>query len=152
MKQALLAVGGCSGWAAAASDDYLRRLRRWGGVEVIAVRPEPSRGDVEAVKAAEGRRLLERVGPRDRLVVLDERGVAPTTDTFRDLVVEGLGAEGRLIWAIGGAFGHPEEVRRRAWRVVRLSSLVLNHDLARVVLVEQLYRAHTLLHNVPYHH
>jgi len=121
-------------------------------LEIVELRPEPDRGDPAAVRAAEGRRLLERIGPRDRLVVLDERGLAPDTPAFRDLLVEGLGAEGRLWWAVGGSWGHDEAVRQRAWRVVRLSSLVMNHDLARVVLVEQIYRAFTLLHGVPYHH
>ena len=150
MKQVLLAVGSPGRWAADACDDYLRRLRRYGGIEIAEIKP--GRGDPPAVMADEGRRLLARVGARDRLVVLDERGLDLDTHAFAALVQEGLGAEGKLVWALGGAFGHDPSVRDAAWRVVRLSALVLNHDLARVALCEQLYRAHTLLHGVPYHH
>jgi 23S rRNA (pseudouridine1915-N3)-methyltransferase len=59
---------------------------------------------------------------------------------------------GTVVFAIGGPYGHGEAVRARAWRTVRLSDLVLNHEVARVVLYEQLYRALTLLEGVPYHH
>lgn len=148
MKQALIAVGSPGRWARDATDDYLKRLRRWGGVDVVDLKP----GRGADAMADEGRRILARVGPRDRLVVLDERGLDLDSHAFADLVREGLGAEGKLVWALGGAFGHDPAVRDAAWRVVRLSALVMNHDLARVVFAEQLYRAHTLLHGVPYHH
>ena len=58
----------------------------------------------------------------------------------------------RLVFAIGGPYGHGAEVRARAHKVVALSGMVLNHELARVVLVEQLYRVSTLLWGGSYHH
>ena len=58
----------------------------------------------------------------------------------------------RLVFAIGGPYGHGPEVRQRAYKVISLSGMVLNHELARLVLVEQLYRVSTLLWGGSYHH
>ncbi len=138
-------------WADQAVDDWTRRLRRYGGVEEHAVKPERFRGDVDAVRDAEARHLLERVGPRDRLVVLDERGERLDSHAFAALVDEGRQA-GTVVFALGGPYGHGAAARDAAWRSVRLSEFVLNHEVARVVLYEQLYRALTLLEGAPYHH
>lgn len=154
MKVRVLVVGkgGC-GWADAACEDYGRRVRRWGGVEEVAVRAETYRGDVDKVRDAEAERLAEQVSPRDRLFVLDERG--------HDLDTPGLQAifdaarnEGvpRVAFAIGGAYGHGPALRKAATRVIRLSPMVLNHEVARVVLYEQIYRALATIHGVPYAH
>ena len=139
------------GWAEDAVADYSRRLQRMGGIVEESVKAEAFRGDIEAVRSAEAERLLARTGPRDRLVALDERGESPDSLAFSALVDEGR-RDGTLVFAIGGPYGHGEELRRRAWRTVRLSSLVLNHEVARVVLYEQLYRAMTLITGIPYHH
>jgi 23S rRNA (pseudouridine1915-N3)-methyltransferase len=140
-------------WAEAAVEDYGRRLRRWAKVEELVLKNEPFKGDIEAVRAAEGERILREVGARDRLVALDERGEDLRTDDFVGLIeaYTASGATG-LVFAIGGPYGHAPAVRERAWRVVRLSSLVLNHELARVVLFEQLYRAFAIREGAPYHH
>jgi 23S rRNA (pseudouridine1915-N3)-methyltransferase len=153
MKLTLLTVGkGSPPWADGAVADYAKRIRRFGGIEEIVLKPEPFRGDVDAVRAAEGKRILGRVRPRDRLVALDERGLQHDSHAFAGLLQDGLGSEGRCVFAMGGPYGHAPEVRAAAWRTVRLSTLVLNHQVARVLFYEQIYRAHTLLNGVPYHH
>lgn len=136
-------------WAQAAVDDYARRIGRMGGVEELVVKAERFTGDVDAVRSAEGARVRARA--RGRLVCLDERGEALDTEGFRGLVGEGR-LHGPVSFALGGAYGHDPATRSAAWRTVSLSALVLNHEVARVVLYEQLYRALTLLEGVPYHH
>jgi 23S rRNA (pseudouridine1915-N3)-methyltransferase len=136
-------------WAQAAVDDYSMRIRRLGGVEERVVRPERFSGDVAAVQRAEGARLREAC--KGLMVCLDERGDALTTEAFTALVDRGR-QQGPVSFAIGGAYGHDPQSRDQAWATVRLSSMVLNHELARVVLYEQLYRALTLLEGIPYHH
>ncbi len=153
MKLRLISVGkGAPTWADEATQDYARRLRRLGGLDEVVLKPELFRGDVEAVRNAEAERILARVSPRDRLVALDERGETLSTEGFVELLTEGLRAEGALVFALGGPYGHGAAVRERAWRVLRLSSMVLNHQVARVVLAEQLYRATTVIDGTPYHH
>lgn len=138
-------------WTRDPVQDWTRRLRRHGGVAEEVVRAEPFRGDVDAVRASEGARLLKAVGERDVLIVLDERGEIVDSKELAALLDQAR-QRGRVALALGGAYGHAPEVRQRAWKVVRLSHLVLNHEVARIVLYEQLYRAMTLLAGVPYHH
>jgi len=138
-------------WAQAAVDDWTRRMARYGGVAERALKAEPFRGEVEAVRRAEGARIVEASGARASLVALDERGERLSTDGFTKLVDAGR-QRGPLVFAIGGPYGHGEAVRETAWRTVRLSDLVLNHEVARVVLYEQLYRAATRIAGAPYHH
>lgn len=154
MKLVILTVGqGGFPWAEAAVQEYAKRLRRWGGLEQEVVKVEKYRGDLVAVRTAESARLLGRVGPRDRLVALDERGEDLDTYGFVALVQAArMDGVGRLVFAFGGAYGHDPSLRERAHRVVRLSAAVLNHDIARIVLAEQLYRVMTLAEGVPYHH
>jgi 23S rRNA (pseudouridine1915-N3)-methyltransferase len=136
-------------WAQRAVDDYTRRLQRLGGVQEHPVKAERFTGSIEAVREAEGQRV--RKAAKGLLVCLDERGDRLDTDAFAAMVDEGR-QQGALSFAIGGAYGHDPATRRAAWRTVRLSDLVLNHELARVVLYEQLYRARTLIDGLPYHH
>lgn len=140
-------------WAKTACDDYRKRLSRMAKVDEVFVKAERFTGDIDAVRRAESERLLEKVAPTDRLVVLDERGVDLTTHDLADWIREGrVGAVPRMTLVLGGAYGHDPMIREAAWRSLRLSSLVLNHDLARVVLYEQLYRAMTVVMGRPYHH
>lgn len=133
--------------------EYGKRLSRYGGINEVFVKSETFRGDVEKVRTREGERIAKLITPRDRLVVLDERGETLDTSGFTALVDQcRQGGVPRMVWAIGGPYGHDPAVRKSAWKVVRLSSMVLNHEVARVVLYEQLYRAMAILHNVPYHH
>ncbi len=138
-------------WANDAVAEWTKRLSRYGGLEHRHVRAVRFTGDAQAVQRAEGQRLLATVKPRQTLVVLDERGTRHDTHSFAQLVDTGR-QRGPLVFAMGGAYGHAEPTRSAAWQVVRLSDMVLNHEVARVLLVEQLYRAVTLIEGVPYHH
>lgn len=154
MRLRVLRVGrGGLAWAESAVDDYGKRLKRWAKLDELVLKNEPFKGDIEAVRVAEGERILRELGARDLLVCLDERGDDLSTDDFVGMMERfaSSGATG-LVFAIGGPYGHAPAVRERAWRVIRLSSLVLNHELARVVLFEQLYRALSIRAGAPYHH
>lgn len=104
-------------------------------------------------KDAEGAAILKLVKEGDCVVLLDERGRDIDTPGVARLL-ETRQREGtkRLVFVIGGAFGASDEVRERADLVLRLSSLVFPHMLARLILAEQLYRAHSLLSGGKYHH
>jgi 23S rRNA (pseudouridine1915-N3)-methyltransferase len=154
LKLVVARVGkGRTNWADEACADWQKRLARRLPIEELLVEPEPFRGDVDAVRQAEAARLLDRVRPSDRLIAVDERGEAPTSEGFAAWI-EGAAAAGtgRVVFALGGPYGHGPLVRERAWKVLALSSMVLNHELARAVLFEQLYRASTLIWGGSYHH
>lgn len=132
-------------WADEACAEWAKRIQRHFPFDERAIRPTDAEAEAEV--------LLGMVGRRDRLIVFDERG--------EDLDSPGLAAVlercaqdgvGTLVCAIGGAYGHAPRVRERAWKVLRLSRFVLAHAVARVVVVEQLYRACTIRKGEPYHH
>lgn len=96
---------------------------------------------------------LPKLNGRARIVALDERGEERTSEGFAELLEAGVRAAAHpLVFVIGGPYGLDAEVRAQAWKTIRLSTLVFNHAVARVVLVEQLYRACSIRSGSPYHH
>ena len=140
-----------SAWAREAVDEYLGRIGRYCPAERKDVKRA---GDDAAAVAAEGERLLKAAapGPGDRLVALDPTGEALDSAGWAALV-GGSADEGvaRLVFVVGGAAGLSDRVKRAAQRSVSLGSQTLAHELAQVVLLEQLYRAWTILRGEPYH-
>lgn len=137
---------GRTAWADAAVGVYAARLPKHLAYSEELLAPGRSASD-------DAERLLRLHAPTDRLVVLDERGSHMSSEAFAGLLTR-ASAEGakRIVFALGGPYGHDERVRKAGWQVVALSALVLNHELARVVVVEQLYRASHILWGGPYHH
>jgi len=137
-------------WVRSACDAYLQRLR---ALNVTLVQLEPLRRASAPARAtaAEGARLLGLLRPQEHVVALDERGREFTTAEFALwLRARQQGAQD-LAFLIGGADGLAEAVLERADFTWSLSRLTLPHALARVLLTEQLYRAHSILSNHPYH-
>ena len=142
-----------SPWADQAVEVYLQRVRRWRPVEIHQLKPARFRGDEDEVRLDESKRLQKQLKPTDLLIALDERGEDWATADFAAFLERAQhGGHTRLVFAIGGPYGHDASVRQRAGAVVRLSSLTLNHEVARVVLAEGLYRALTVSRGEPYHH
>ncbi len=154
MKAVLLRVGkGRTRWADAAVDDFARRFRNRMPLDEVVLKPATFRGDVDAVRAEEATRLLGRVAPGDRVIALDERGEVVTTEVFTGWIEAAAhDGVGRLVLVIGGPYGHGPALRARADHVLALGRMVWNHELARVAVVEQLYRASTLMWGGSYHH
>ena len=138
----------------AAASEYTDRLKRFTSYEEVVVKPNPKGvSDPLLQCAAEAERVLKHVGPRDRLVLLDERGADVTSEGLAALLATaGEDNVGALVFAIGGPYGHGQAVRHRGDVVLKLSALVLNHQVAKVLVAEQLYRAWTILKGEPYHH
>lgn len=104
-------------------------------------------------KDAEGKAMLQKLEPTDRLVLLDEKGKQFTSEGFADFLQKQMNSGiRRLVFMIGGPFGFSEEVYQRAEHQLALSRLTFSHQMVRLFFVEQLYRAFTILRNEPYHH
>jgi 23S rRNA (pseudouridine1915-N3)-methyltransferase len=139
----ILAVGTrMPGWVTIAYEDYTRRLRSSMRVDLeeLAVKN----------KADEERRLIERAGD-DYLVALDEHGKSRTTLELAKWLGERLQDGRNLAFAIGGPDGLGPEILKKASFRWSLSALTFPHAMVRVLLAEQLYRAHSVLQNHPYH-
>jgi 23S rRNA (pseudouridine1915-N3)-methyltransferase len=139
----ILAVGTrMPGWVTSAYDDYTRRLRS-------SMRIDLEELDVRN-KAEEEKRFLDRAGD-DYVVALDEHGKSRTTLELARWLGERLQEGRNLSFLIGGPDGLGPQILARATWKWSLSALTFPHAMVRVVLAEQLYRAHSVLHNHPYH-
>lgn len=151
MRCTVLAVAGRpTSWVAEATDNYLKRLPRgWRtAIELLA----PSRKQTtEARRDDEWRRLSGRLNAADDTVLLDEGGESLTSRGLAKRIGARLRDGRDLCLVLGGPDGFAPEARSAADLVLSLSAMTLPHELARLVLVEQLYRAHTILEGHPYH-
>jgi 23S rRNA (pseudouridine1915-N3)-methyltransferase len=153
-RATIVAVGSLRGWAADGADDYLKRLRRFFPVEVVEV-PEDdlNRRSPEEVLAAEARKILKRIPSGAYVVTLDrERGEPVSSEKLaRRLNSLGLSGRSHVAFILGGPLGLSPEVLKRADALVSFGPVTLPHALARVVLLEQLYRAAKIHRGEKYH-
>ena len=137
---------------AAAINQYETRATRYWPLEVHEVREEPSRnGGADVVRQREGERLASRIPPSCDIVACDVEGTAMSSEAFAQWLQKVRESARDVAFAIGGAFGLAEEFRARARVRLSLAPWTLPHELARLVLVEQLYRAGTIVRGEPYH-
>ncbi|HUL96540.1 MAG TPA: 23S rRNA (pseudouridine(1915)-N(3))-methyltransferase RlmH [Usitatibacter sp.] len=145
MRVTVVAIGHrMPAWVEQGVNEYVRRMPPEVRVELVELKPGRDKTD-------EGRRMLEAF-PKDATVfALDERGTELATRGWADMLSGWMREGVNPVLAIGGADGLAEEVKRRAKKMISLSALTLPHQLVRVVLAEQLYRAWTVLMRHPYH-
>jgi 23S rRNA (pseudouridine1915-N3)-methyltransferase len=150
----IVCVGKPKGWASEASKDYAKRLRRYFPVDIIEI-PEVdlNRLSREQVLSKEGDGILKRLPSDAHVISLDrERGKEHSSeDLARKL--EGLGVSGRshVAFVIGGPLGLSSEILRTSQELWSFGQITLPHALARVVLLEQIYRAAKINRNEKYH-
>jgi 23S rRNA (pseudouridine1915-N3)-methyltransferase len=148
----LLAVGkDRSGLYAPAVAEYVARLSRQLRFELVELPEARKHADTPRAREEEGATILARLDPRDHVVALDERGKEYGSVELARRLEGWLGAGRDLAFVIGGADGLAAPVLERAAEKLALSRLTLAHRLARLVLVEQLYRAMTIVRGEPYH-
>ncbi len=142
------------GWAADGAGDYLKRLRRFFPVEVVEVLEEDlNRRSPEEVLAAEARKILKRIPSGAYVISLDRERGEPVSSEKLARRLNSLGISGRshVAFILGGPLGLSQEVLKRADALVSFGPVTLPHALARVVLLEQLYRAAKINRGEKYH-
>ncbi len=154
MKLLLVAVGHkMPDWISTGFNEYAKRMPREARIELVEIKPEPrtTGKSTPQIMAAEAQRILAAL-PQDALrIALDEHGTQPTTKRLAQLMEEWMQGGRDVAFIIGGADGLHESVKSSANQLMALSTMTLPHGMVRVLLAEQLYRAHSLLHNHPYH-
>lgn len=153
MKLRIISVGHkMPAWVETACADYIKRMPRELSTDIIEIKPD-KRADGKnsaVVQEAEAKRILEAAG-KDLIVACDERGQEVTTLQLAEKLQgwQSLGRDVSIV--VGGADGlHPSLKQRADW-LWSLSKLTLPHAFVRVLLAEQLYRAHTVIQHHPYH-
>jgi 23S rRNA (pseudouridine1915-N3)-methyltransferase len=153
-RATILAVGSLKGWPAEGSEDYLKRLRRYFPVEVVEIPEENmNRRSPKEVLEAEAARLIRRIPAGAHVTALDrERGRQVSSEELtRRLGSLGVSGRSHVAFIIGGALGLSREVLDRADDRLSFGPITLPHALARVVLLEQVYRAVKIERGERYH-
>ena len=154
-KVTFFAVGGLKErhWREA-QDEYLRRLSPFAKSEVIEVAAEPFGGSVTAEQAmrAEGDRLLKRLPKDATIIALERTGKRMSSVEYAGLLKEHGGAGMHLAFVIGGTAGLDPSLLARTRVKLSLSPMTFTHEMARVILLEQTYRAMTILAGKTYHY
>jgi 23S rRNA (pseudouridine1915-N3)-methyltransferase len=153
MKFIICAVGHkMPDWATAAFREYTKRMPHEASIELVEIKPEKRTGlKVEQLLDAEADRILAVIPSGRRVVAMDERGRQWSTAKLAESMSDWMKEGGDTVFIIGGADGLAAAIRNSADEVLALSALTLPHALARILLVEQLYRAISLIKGHPYH-
>lgn len=144
-KQPRWVVDGCA--------EYEKRLPRAWQFQLVEIKPEArtSGATAQKVQGGEAARIRQALPKNAILVALDERGASWSTEQFAERIEQWQHSGRDLAFVIGGADGLDPELRREADQCLSLSRMVMPHGLVRVVFVEQLYRAATVIDGHPYH-
>ena len=156
MKITLAVIGKTEvGFVRQGIDEYVKRLQHYVPFNIQYI------GDVKSTrnmseaqqKTAEGKQLLGALETSDYVVLLDEHGTERTSMDYSQWLERRMASGSkRLVFVVGGPYGFSPEVYDRANEKISLSKMTFPHELVRLIFVEQLYRAFTILRHEPYHH
>ena len=135
--------------------EYTKRLARYIKFEWIELPDLKNTKNLrqEEQKEEEGKRLLKQIASNDILVLFDEKGSTVTSKNFAVFLQKRMNAGTKnLVFVIGGPYGFSEQLYQRAQYKISLSAMTFSHQMVRIFVAEQLYRAFSILHNEPYHH
>ncbi len=135
-------------------DDYRERIGHYMPFSITTI-PELKNTkslSEEQQKSAEGELILKQLQPSDTVVLLDERGREPRSIELAAWLEKKQSTARRLVFVIGGPYGFAAPVYERANEKLSLSQLTFSHQMVRLIFVEQLYRACTIIKGEPYHH
>ncbi len=156
MKIKLLAIGKTDNKALQSlMDEYQQRLKHYIKFEFEIIQDIKNVKNLSEYqqKEKEGELILSKIQPTDELLLLDENGLEFTSVAFSNYLQKKMNAGTKqLVLVIGGPYGFSEAVYAKALGKISLSKMTFSHQMIRVFLIEQLYRAFTILKNEPYHH
>lgn len=139
-------------WLRAGIDEYVKRLSRYCQTDIQELDDVPDSWPEEKALQEEGRRILSRIKAQDFCVVLDLHGQMLDSLDFSQNIAEWFSAGGsEIVFVIGGSNGLAPEVLARAQFRLCLSKMTFTHQMTRLLLVEQVYRAFRIQRNEPYH-
>ena len=131
--------------------EYEKKIGFFSPFKISTIKPAGS-GDEKRSMAMDGKKILERAGVDDRILALDRRGKEFSSEQFAKLISDNLNYSRRnLLFVIGDAPGLSEEVIKNAETVISFSKMTFAHDIFRVLFLEQLYRAFTIIKKTGYH-
>ena len=135
--------------------EYQNRLQHYTKFKLVVLEPNKKKlpQDEKELRKLEGELILAEVNPSTTFILLDEKGKGYTSRSFATYIQKQLNTGGKeLMFCIGGAYGFDEKVYERADGKIALSAMTFTHQMVRLIFVEQIYRAFTILRGEKYHH
>lgn len=158
MKFTFLTIGKIKEkWMRQGIDEYLKRLSPIAKVEILSPDEEkmpenPSPALKEKVMEKEGEKLLKYLKDEDFLILLDLKGKPVTSEGLADILRKKMvSGTSHFFFVIGGPYGNGENIRKRANLKISISAMTFTHQMARLILAEQVYRAMKIIRHEPYH-
>lgn len=156
MKIKLLCIGATGKeFLVQGEEEYLKRLKHYVTIErhVIPDLKNQKNLSESQIKEQEGKLLLQKVQQGERLILLDDKGKSFSSVQFSSYLQQQFNQGGKgLVFVVGGAYGFSDEIYQRASAQLSLSKMTFSHQMVRMIFLEQLYRAFTILKGEPYHH
>jgi 23S rRNA (pseudouridine1915-N3)-methyltransferase len=132
--------------------DYQKRLSRLADFQMLVL-PGSKSNDQKVLMQAEARQVLEKLKTDDQLILLDERGkMLSSTELAEDIEKRQMLSQKRVVFLIGGAYGFDQTLYDRSNAMLSLSRMTFSHQIIRLIFLEQLYRAYSIIKGLPYHH
>ncbi len=140
-------------WFEEATELYLKKIKPFTQLEVVRLKTiSVDRADAEAKKKFEEKILLEKLSTDDFIILLDEKGKKFDSIEFAKQISKTIqSGKKRGVFIIGGAFGVSDAIKKRSQLNVCLSDMTMNHLVAEIMLLEQIYRSFTIINRIPYH-
>ena len=154
MKIKLLVVGKTSGsFLVPLISDYVKRINRFINFEIIEINNiKLKKVNSLEIQKREGVKILDKIDKKDQVFILDEKGKSYNSIDFSKFIENKIvNSSKNIIFIIGGAYGFSEKIYSRSNSIISLSKMTFSHQIIRLFMVEQLYRALTIINNHPYH-
>lgn len=156
MKLKLITVGRTDKqWIKDGMEIYLSRLKHYIPFSMTEIPDIKNTSSLsrESIKAKEGELILKQISPTDKVILMDERGKEYSSISLaKDLEAKLSVAMNDIVFIIGGPYGFSDAVYSRCNEKISLSKMTFSHQMVRVIFLEQLYRAFTIIRGEPYHH
>ncbi len=134
-------------------DDYVKRINHYQKLEIIEVKDETinANNSSDNIKQKEGERILNKIEANDYVICLDLKGEMMDSIAFSEKIDNLVNRSNNIVFVIGGSLGIHEDVLKRANASLKLSPMTFLHQMTRLILLEQIYRAFKILHHETYH-
>ena len=133
-----------------AIDEYLKRLRKYTNIEIIELKDEGLVAEQKAIQL-EGEKIQKNISPKDYVITLEIEGKEYSSEEFAEKLNQIQIENSNIVFVIGGSYGISNEIKAKAKMHLSFSKMTFPHQLFRVFLLEQIYRAYKILNNESYH-
>jgi 23S rRNA (pseudouridine1915-N3)-methyltransferase len=133
-------------------EEFIKRIKKFTSLHIVELPDIKGQMQANIIKQLEAEKIISKLKSDDFLILLDEKGKSFSSVQFAQYIEKKSNqSTKKIVFLIGGAYGFDTKIYERANDKISLSDMTFSHQLIRLIFMEQLYRAYTILHNLPYH-